>query len=86
MIQVQNLQVHESMLVWERRTNQVRTHESTLIQKLKLNHKIGTQDYIHVQVQFHWSDNFPNCQCGSQIFGVYQVQDVVMKLNLGLNY
>ena len=52
-IQVQDLQVHESMLVWECRSNQVRTHESTLIQKLKLNHKIGTQDYIHVQVQFH---------------------------------
>jgi len=52
-IQVQDLQVHESMLVWECRSNQVRTHKPTLIQKFKLNHKTGDRGHIYIQVRFH---------------------------------
>jgi len=75
-IQVQDLQVRESMLAQEYGLNLVRIQEPTLIQKLKLNHKIGHWGHIHVQVQFHLSDNLSICQK----FSSGQVQDVVIKL------
>jgi len=53
--------------------------ESNMILNLELNYKIEDRVYIHVQVQFHWNRNLPICQW----FGIDQVQDVVMKLNIG---
>ena len=70
------------MLTQECGPNWVRIHESTLNQKSELNHKIWDRGHIHIQFQSHLSDNLPICQR----FGICQVQDVVMKLNLSYNF
>jgi len=49
---------------------------------LELNHKIEDRVHIHVQVQFHWNESLQI----HQWFGIGQVQDGVIKLNLGWNF
>ena len=78
----QALWVHESMLARKLDPNRIRIPESTIIQNLDLNHKIKDRGHIHVQVQYHWSDNLSICQR----FGIDQVQDCVMKLNHDLSF
>jgi len=74
------------MLSQECGSNRIRIQDLTLIQKLESNHKIEDRGYIHIQVQFHRSENLPIGQCDSQRFNIGKVQDVVMKLNLDLSY
>ena len=51
-VQFQALWVKESVLAREMGPNRVRTPESTLTQKLKLNHTVVDRVHIHNKVQF----------------------------------